>query len=87
MAKALILTDKPDSPLVPKKGMLKGRPKLATLRGIKSEMARMYRATFYTGDIIPEDYTRAMYGLRIIAELTEAVEFETRLKELEDKTP
>ena len=84
MSKDLIVTEKPGTPTP---WVMKGRrPKLANLRDIRTEMSRLYLATFYRGELPPEDYTKAVFGLRVLAEVVEAVEFEDRLKQLEEKT-
>ena len=82
MAKNLILLDKPDTPRGAV-GSLKGEPKLKSLQDIRSEMSKIYRACFYRKVMNPEDFSRAIYGLRTIAELIEASAFEDRLKNLE----
>ena len=88
MSKTLEIIPKEQTPPAQKKStLLKGIPKLSNLREIRTEMSRIYRATFYQGKLLPEDYTKAMFGLRILAEIVEATDFEDRLQQLEDGKP
>lgn len=86
MSKALTIVKNPDT-LTPIGGPRKREPKLKTLRDIRTEMSRQYRACFYRQEMLPEDYSRAVFGLRALAEIIEATEFEERLQQLEGKQP
>jgi hypothetical protein len=80
--KALSIIPKVDTLRTPRKKF--PEPKLSSLRDIRTEIARMYRACFSRHQITPEDLSRAVYALHTLAEVIAAAEFEDRLNRLEE---
>ena len=84
--KGLIVVENPATPS-PRGGRRKREPKLHTLRDVKMEMANLYRASRYRGEIDPGDAAKLAYILRSVAEVIAAVDIEERLELLEGAKP